>query len=215
MAKIIDYIKKNKVMFFACYAPIHFIWFLLLENWTDRDFTILHCGLDEVIPFVKWFIIPYYLWFPYIVVSVLWFYFFSDRSETVRLYTILVAGMAISLLIYTIWPNAVELRPDKVVGDDALAEFVRNLYKVDTDTNVCPSLHVYNTICIMTACFRNAKLRGRKVVMTFITLLSLLIVTSTMFLKQHSFIDVVAAFILYAVLYIIIYVCWKKESKVS
>ncbi len=212
MGKIREYIKQNKAILFALYVPVHFIWFTLLESWKDRDFTILHCGVDDAIPFIKWFIIPYYLWFPYMVLFVLWFYFKGEKGETIRLYLVLTMGMALSLFIYSVWPNAIHLRPSSVTGNDFISEIVKGLYKIDTDTNVCPSLHVYNTLCIMVAVIKSGGLKNKWLIKAFTVVLSVLIILSTLFLKQHSFIDLLAALALYAVLYVITYFIMRNRS---
>ena len=57
-------------------------------------------------------------------------------------------GMTICLLIYTVLPNGLQLRP-AVVRDNLLARIAGMLYAIDTPTNVCPSIHVSSTVAIM------------------------------------------------------------------
>ena len=208
------YISTHKRILFILYFPFYMVWFTALERWTDRNFTVLHCPLDDGIPFVNWFIIPYYIWFVYVGVSVALFYFCEKPENTVRLYTALVTGMTITLLIYTVWPNAVSLRPADVENKGLLAPLVDKLYKIDTDTNVCPSLHVLNTLFVTKAYMEGTLLKKKPAIKTLLVILSYLIIVSTLFLKQHSFIDIAAAFGLYIAVTAFIYnPNWFKDKK--
>ena len=71
-------------------------------------------------------------------------------------------------------------------------------------------LHVYNTLCIMVAVIKSGGLKNKWLIKAFTVVLSVLIILSTLFLKQHSFIDLLAALALYAVLYVITYFIMKK-----
>ena len=80
-----------------------------------------------------------------------------------------------------------------------------DLYQRDTSTNVFPSIHVYNSVVAFIAINRCKALRKRKVIRAGAFVLSTLIILSTVFLKQHSVADVLGAFVMNAVLYVIIY----------
>ena len=83
---------------------------------------------------------------------------------------------------------------------------VKGLHKADTPTNVLPSLHVYNTLVIECAVFESKTFgKHKKLVCTIAAVWGLLICISTVFLKQHSIIDVFAAIILIAIIYPITY----------
>jgi membrane-associated phospholipid phosphatase len=83
---------------------------------------------------------------------------------------------------------------------------VERLYEVDTPTNVTPSIHVYNSLGVMIAVWKtDAKLVRSKVSRISMTVLGFLIILSTMFLKQHSFSDVIIATGLALFSYILVY----------
>ena len=52
----------------ALYVLIYFIWFTILEHITRLHYAVIYSPLDSLIPFVPAFIVPYYLWFAYVVV---------------------------------------------------------------------------------------------------------------------------------------------------
>ena len=67
---------------------------------------------------------------------------------------------------------------------------VRWLYRTDTPTNVLPSIHVFNSLAVHMSLTNCEALRDHKGVGMDHWFLTLLIIMSTMFLKQHSVIDV-------------------------
>lgn len=216
MDRIKDYIKTHKHILFLLYGPIYFIWFFSLEAWTDRNWTIVHCHLDDLIPFVPVFIIPYYLWFAYMAFFCAYFYLKLPVKDTVKLYSTLVISMTVTLIIYTIWPNALNLRPADVSENGFFSGMVARLYKTDTDTNVCPSLHVLNTLTVLAAYFSSGKFKGKHLQNAAFVLISVLICASTVFLKQHSVLDVLAAFGLFIACQILVYVPkWEKVFKIK
>ena len=98
--------------------------------------------------------------------------------------------MTIFLVVSLVYPNKLDLRPDYVDTSNICGMLVSFLYKTDTPTNVLPSIHVFNTMALCFAVHGNKELRKRKLLTLSSDILGVLIVLSTMFLKQHSVIDV-------------------------
>lgn len=69
------------------------------------------------------------------------------------------------------------------------------LYETDTPTNVFPSIHVFNTAVVCASVLKSAKKKRAKALNL---LLSAAIVLSTVFLKQHSILDVAAGLLMAA-----------------
>lgn len=186
---------------------IYFVWFFALEATVTTSYTSMHCKLDDLIPFSEWFAIPYYLWFPFVAVTVGYF-LFTSKKDYYKCCSFLFIGMTICLFIYTIWPNGQNLRPDlSTLGrDNILIHVIRGLYATDTNTNVCPSIHVYNSIGIVIAIFHSEKLKRIHWIKWSSLVLAVLICLSTVFLKQHSIIDGICAMLLAVVMYLIVYV---------
>lgn len=182
------------------YLPIYFLWFVLLEQCVTGDYHIIQSSLDAYIPFHEVFIVPYLLWFPFIAVSVLYF-IFRDKDEYYRLCGLLITGMTVFLIVSTLLPNGVALRPvlSELGRENIFLDLVATLHKADTSTNVCPSIHVYNSLAVCFAFFASSHLKGKHVLKAGILILTVLICMSTVFLKQHSVIDVFWAFVLMAV----------------
>lgn len=81
---------------------------------------------------------------------------------------------------------------------------VQMIYHTDTPTNVLPSIHVFNSLACCVAILKNQR-KYKKSTDTACVVLTILIIMSTMFLKQHSVVDVVLAAMMYTGCYRIIY----------
>lgn len=194
------------------YGLIYMPWFLYLERRESIHYFIIHSPLDNYIPFIEYFIIPYFLWFAYIAVTAGYF-FFTDRKGFYQLAAFLCAGMTIFLIICTVFPNGLHLRPHIFVRDNICVDMVRLLYRTDTPTNVLPSIHVFNSIGASIAIARSQALKKHRGVQYISHILSGLIILSTMFLKQHSVTDVIAAVAMACIVYSFVYAAEGREAK--
>jgi membrane-associated phospholipid phosphatase len=101
----------------------------------------------------------------------------------------MVIGSFTALAIYAIFPNGLQLRR-MIYEQDFLSRMVVQLREIDTSTNVCPSLHVYQSLCVCLAIFRSASMRKWR---GFAVVATVAISVSTVLLDQHSVIDVLCA----------------------
>ena len=186
------------------YGFIYMPWFSWLEKHVTSNYFVIHSVFDDYIPFIEIFIIPYLLWFVYVSGTVLYF-FFTDKQGFYRICTLLITGMTLFLIICTIFPNGLNLRPSTFARDN-IFDLVRFIYRADTSTNVLPSLHVYNSIGCYIAIRNSQKLRQYKWVQNGSLVLTVSIVLSTMFLKQHSVVDVIAAIVMIYFIYQFVYI---------
>ena len=192
------------------YAFIYFPWFNWLEKTVTTDYSLVYSPLDSYLPFIEFFIVPYLLWFVYMAVTCFYF-FFTSKEEFYKFTKMCIIGMTLFLIICTIFPNGLRLRPTIFPRDNIFVDLVRFIYKVDTPTNVLPSLHVYNSVACHIAIMHNEKLSQNRVISTGSMILSISIVLSTMFLKQHSVIDVISALIMIYFVYGAVYAPAKQK----
>ncbi|MEI3266574.1 phosphoesterase [Frisingicoccus sp.] len=191
-------------------VPIFMVFYLTsfayLENQVTYRFHVIHSSFDRMIPFCEYFIIPYFLWFAYCVVAILYFMFKNkDEKEYLQLIFNLGIGMTVFIIVSWLYPNGHFLRPMTFPRENIFTDMVRFLYTIDTSTNVLPSIHVYNTVAIFIAIAKCKALKNKHFVVGGSFALSVLIIASTMFLKQHTVIDVVCAFALNVVVYLLVY----------
>ena len=205
------FIKKYSHAWVFLYAFIYLPWFNYLEEHIQKNYFVIHSPLDDFIPFVEYFIFPYYFWFVFMGICVFYF-FFMDKKGFYRLATFLIIGMTAFLIICTVFPNGLNLRPAVFARDNFCVDLVRFLYKADTPTNGLPSIHVFNTLGVLIAISHSDRIRNHRFVLAFSYMLGILIILSTVFLKQHSVTDVIAALALAGIAYPFVYVSQARKA---
>ncbi len=103
--------------------------------------------------------------------------------------------------------NVILFRPnlDTLDRDNIFIRLTSIIYHVDTGANACPSIHCFNSIGLFIAIIKSEKLKRHKIIQWSSFILSTSICLSTLFVKQHSIIDVFWAFILAAMMYLLVY----------
>lgn len=196
------------------YAFIYLPWFIYLEKTVTNHYHIMHIAIDDYIPFNEYFIVPYLLWFAYVMAAIGYF-FFTNVKDYYKLCTMLFTGMTISLLICTVFPNGTDFRPVVDPDKNLCSSIVAFLYSTDTCTNVFPSIHVYNSVCVHIAVSRSERLKKFPVIQAGSFLLMVSICLATVFLKQHSAFDglgaLVMAYVMYQFVYTGTYVPTRKK----
>ena len=180
--------------------------FMLMEQ-SDVKIHIIHSLADDKIPFCPYFIIPYVLWYFFLIGTVIYFAVSCPgKKEYYQYLGTLGVGMTLFLLISYVYPNGQQLRPDlSNAGNGVFISVVRFLYKIDTPTNIFPSMHVFNATASCIALYQNERCRKNKIFTVSQLILGVAIVLSTMFLKQHSVADVMTALILNILCYQLFY----------
>lgn len=197
-----NWFSRHPIWFMAFYL----VFYLSVFHWLEANITVpevwVHCRLDDLIPFCKYAVIPYFAWFIWIPFTLFYLLWKAPRADFWRLCLPLFAGMTIALAVYVVVPNGLDLRPYRVYGSDFFARTVRRLYDTDTATNVCPSIHVFNSVTLMMAYYRSRIFDEpcRRWMRPAAAVLCVSIIASTVLLKQHSCIDVVLGILLALVL---------------
>ena len=193
----------RQVWWIIVYTAIYLGAFQVMENARHVHYHVIHTWLDDQIPFCAYFIIPYVAWFAFNIVVVGWFVLHAPKYEYYRLITALMLGMTVFLVVSVVYPNRLELRPYYVDTSGLCGKLVAFLYQTDTSTNVLPSIHVYNTVVLCHAVNMNTLLRRSRALFLACNVFGVLVILSTMFLKQHSVIDVCLGLVLGMVMQII------------
>ena len=209
-----EMIHRNKHILFILYCPIYLWCFNWLEARNDVPFQDIHCIIDDWIPFCDFFVIPYILWFLYVAVVVIYLYFQREHLEDYyHCVIMLMLGMSTCLLIYYLFPNEQNLRPDTFARENIFTDIIGFIYASDTNTNVLPSIHVYNAIAIHVAFFTSYRFRKKHGWHIASLVLCILICLSTMFLKQHSFLYVLTWLGLYLMYYALTYPLLQRYQR--
>ena len=189
--------KKYRHALVLLYGLIYMPWFIWLESRANLPYHVIHVQLDDVIPFSEVFIVPYLLWFVYVAAVFVYLFFQFDKKKEFYQYCIfLFTGMTLFLVVSTVYPNGHLLRPASFERHNIFTFAVQMLYRTDTATNIFPSIHVFNSIAAHVAVAKNRKLGGNIWIRGGSFLLMVSIILATMFLKQHSVLDVIAGTLL-------------------
>ncbi len=210
--KLKHFLYQYRHSWILAYFLIYIPWFAYLEQTVTRRFHVIHMAVDDYIPFVEIFIIPYLMWFGYVAIAIAYF-FFKNVQDYYKLCIFLFVGMTIFLVISTVYPHGHYLRPRVFERDNIFISMVQGLYMVDTPTNLFPSIHVYNSIGVHLAVMHSEQLKEKKWIRRGSFLLMSSIVASTMLLKQHSVFDVITACLLAVVMYSLVYALDYQPSR--
>lgn len=150
----------------------------------------IHCALDDLIPFNEFFAIFYVLWY-LLVFGSLAYTLFYDPPKFRKLQTFIIVTQVIAMTCYVLYPSRQDLRPEVFERNNILTALMSFIYSFDTNTGVCPSLHVGYSIGILSVFLKDPKLGVEwKALLTFVVVM---ICLSVCFVKQHSALDVLWA----------------------
>jgi membrane-associated phospholipid phosphatase len=185
---------NKKIKYLSVGALFFFIFYLSAASWgLPRAYLIGFNWMDQQIPFLPWtiwFYISQYLILPF---SFIWV---QEEENFSHMYYSMLAAIFFSCSIFFFYPTRI-LRPETL--DSSIVDTVRwLLYKVDAPTNCFPSLHV------AFACLSSIYvMREHKFIGVISWIWSILIIISTMTLKQHYVIDVIGGIIVAFVSYLL------------
>lgn len=214
--EVLSYINRRRHIVYAAYVLLYLPIFFLEEKYLRTGYIVSYLPLDDKIPFCEWFALAYYTWEPYLFFTAI-FLFSRHREKFKDFMRFLGWSFFTVVIIYWLFPNGQNLRPTAFAHDNFCVDIVKWTYAKDTNTNVCPSLHVVGTMCAMFALWRarSPKHMGWQAVNIVV---AVLICASTVFIKQHSILDVITGAGLSVLFYCIVY-RWRparlaaKESR--
>lgn len=194
-----------------CFAPFFLIGgFYFVTQFFPLTYHAVHLPLDDAIPFLPVFVIPYILWYPYVPVPMV-YSFFKDQRLMRRQALALFPGMAASILFFLIYPTRIDFRP-AAQGAGVFRALCRLIYRLDRPVNVLPSLHCYEALSIHLSTFRSRFGRKHPALRAASAVLALLICLSTVFIKQHSVLDLIAGCALAIASYALMEILEKRRE---
>lgn len=171
--------------------PVFFIFFYLTETLIPSERChLIHNALDARIPFREEFAIFYVGWYLLLAFSLAYFLLCSIRSFR-KLQTYIIIVQALAVVIYILYPTRQDLRPVVFPRENFLSAVMALIYRIDTPTGVCPSLHVAISIGIASVWLHEE--RAGPWAKALITVFCLGVCLSVAFVKQHSVVDIIAA----------------------
>lgn len=162
-----------------------------LVNRPTEQVYYLGTKFDEATPFIKYFALPYGVWIFFIYVCIVYF-FFKDRKSYYRALLLYTVCALSCYIIYMVFQTTVP-RP-VVTGNDPFNWIVKYIYNRDQPFNCFPSIHCFSSYMVMRMIL-SSPARNR-VNATLISSMSLIIIASTLFIKQHVIADAIGGVIL-------------------
>src|SRR3989338_8930539 len=177
-------IKKIKLILLV--VVLNSIGYKAAQFFRPEGFSVM-TWLDSFIPFVSYFIVPYAL-YP-VIVGLSFYLYWKDYKKYKTMALSIATVLFISVIIYFAFQTQItrqEIQPQNIFDD--LVLFV---YSLDQPVNALPSLHVsLPTLATLFIFLRNRKLA------LYVAPVTILIILSTVFIKQHAVLDVFAGLIL-------------------
>ncbi len=194
--------------------PLYLISFFTVEAIVTENYWVSYMSLDSHIPFLEGFLIPYYMWYPFM--GILGVYLlFRDGEAFKKFMSFIGLSFMTAIVIFLVFPNGQDLRPEAFPRNNIFTRAIAGLYTADTNTNVLPSLHVVGSFAVPFAA-QNCKSLKKPWLIAFLYFIAVLISISTVFIKQHSILDVIIAVPYSIIFYILVYkVIFRKKQNMN
>ncbi|MCR4990760.1 MAG: hypothetical protein K6A38_07855 [Lachnospiraceae bacterium] len=199
--------KINEPEFKHLWLILGWVFYLMMYFITDHFIPVerchvVHSRVDDIIPFNEYFIIAYASWYILIVATLLYFLLY-DPGSFANAQKFIICTQVVGVITYIVWPSIQLLRPEHFERNNIFTYFMGIIYTVDSPTGVCPSLHVGFSLALLSAWLKK---EGVPKLCKFAIILWVgVICISVCFVKQHSFVDVWAAFLMCAVIELILF----------
>ncbi len=166
--------------------------------------------LDSQVPLISWFVYFYYLTFPLGFIT--FFYLaYKDKKNLYNMFLTLCISFAISGVIY-FFGQTEFVKPDfePVTFTDKLVVMT---WGAVNPINCFPSQHCFMAFAMLIACFMGKKMNI--FYRLFTSFCAIMIILSTVFIRQHYILDIVASFDIMLAVWAVVYVCKFGEKMVK
>lgn len=179
----------------------------LLVKYTPMSPHLIECSWDHMIPFIPQFIYFYISWY-FMLLIIPYILYKQDEKSFNNYMKIYKITLIVSFLIYFIYPTTIN-RP-LIISSGISDQLTNLLYRIDTPVlNCMPSMHCLICFIQMFYLIKCKRLTQKWKIILIVW--ELLIVLSTVLLKQHLIIDGITALIIAFTIYIIV----EKEIKIQ
>lgn len=195
-----NHLKENKnriIILFGTFIFQSLIYFItkLFQN----NPVYLNNAIDDRIPFIPSFVIFYVMWYLFLILIPLLILKYNkkvfDKYIVVSILYAILEG-----IIFILFPTTMNRQP--LVVTDISTWVVDIIYKVDTPVcNLFPSAHCAFSILFIISILDVKEVKKEYKILIIIS--SLLIILSTLFIKQHVVIDVLGALLIVPIYYIL------------
>lgn len=214
--KIIYYFKKYHIWYALLIAALYYgkLMMYKFSNRVNTNYHYINMKIDDLIPFCKYFMFFYftYYWFSQLQ---LWFVSYGNKRKFYRM-LIAAAITCVACNICFLCYQVKMIRPE-VTGNDPFDLWVKWIYNRDAKAmNCCPSIHAVMGTLMVIGGFKSSNLPKWLNIVSVIFGVGCIV--STVFVKQHYFIDMVLGVIFMTIFYLLVVfvdnkILKKKELK--
>lgn len=199
---MIEYIKKHKEVYLFIFYFLFIVLFGLIQKfYNPLSSRLATWPIDYLMPYNKYFILAYALWWPLVPAAFIFFYFRDIPSFKALCFQVFIVCY-LALLVYIVYPSYLDLR-GPINETDICSSIILWLRSIDPPKNVFPSLHVSETMSICFVVYKSEDLLLNKFVKVIIYFIGFMIILSTIFIDQHSLQDIIFALLLSIIFYIV------------
>ena len=210
METIKGLLRRYPHVWWALFLPVYLALFFFMEAVVPTEgYWATQLPIDHQIPFLEGFVVFYAAWAPVLVAVGLWLLVKDGENFKYYMWTLAITFLT-STIFCLLVPNGQDLRPEVLPRDNIFCALVGLIYSLDTNTNVFPSVHVVGAMAVLFALWHTDTARKWRIPAL---ILGILIILSTLFIRQHAVLDVVASLVLSAVTYAIVYGFLAKRGK--
>lgn len=160
--------------------------------WGKHEGMQIFITLDDYIPQISEFVYIYYLTFP--TLFIMYFYLATvNRADTYNLAFSMIASFAISGFFYYFLQTEM-IKPDFISSGSFADELVVATWNIGYPVNCFPSQHCFMGIALNIAAFTQKKMKWWA--RTLFSIIGILVVFSTVLIKQHFVLDFFASFVI-------------------
>lgn len=193
------YIKENKNRIVILILALIFqAGIYSISKLFQRSPIYLNNYFDNIIPFIPYFVIFYITWFPLLFLVPLLVLKYDKKVFDRYIFTIFIFAIFEGIM-FILLPTTMNR---EVINVTSISTFIINIiYKVDTPVNLFPSAHCAFAILFIMSVLDVKKIKREYKLL--ISVISILIILSTLFIKQHVLIDVIGALAIIPIYYIL------------
>lgn len=183
------YIKKQYylplIIVFAENIVLYWLPMLFCDSFKHHDLSTV---FDTAVPVLPGFIFIYVSFFVFWALNYIVIAHYSDEKSFYRFFTADLISKTICMLFFVFYPTIME-RP--VLVSDTFSKAVLNfIYTIDKPSNLFPSMHCLTSwLCFVGIREHKSISKSYRV---FCALYAVLILASTLFVKQHLIVDVLS-----------------------
>ena len=164
------------------------------------DYNLIGSIHDTKIPVINEFIYFYNIWYPFEIFT-LYFIFKKNKDSYIKIIMTLIICLITANLCYWFYPTMVA-RPILNTYSNLTEFLVWFTYSTDTPVNCFPSVHCIICFIVIFGTFENKLLNIYH--RLFIYFVNVMIIFSTLFVKQHVLIDVWGALFIAVLAYYLV-----------